>query len=300
MSDSPQEKPVNIRRAIRNADHPYFPSSRAAAQDTSLTYEAAGLLWYLLSKPDTWNVIPSTLLRKGEGKKHGTSRGRIYKLLNELIGAGYIERIIVRDERGRMADVEYVIHESPSAEFQDTVKPDAVNQHNRNKREGESKEKEGKELSATQGNDTAKKGADKPKPERKRNPLYDGIAVHLFKVSLDDEALMKSTNGRILGLMKFASGRVEPLALPAFVAWYQADCPKMALPTKSDTFPIHWARFENSEAYRIWQNQQQAEEIVVVEETRDANGFQQELERQLAANSAYGAFIKGDGNGDAE
>lgn len=173
VGKSGDEKPIYIHRAVRNEDHPYFITNRATAQDTTLTYEAAGLLWYLLSKPDTWKVIPVTLQRKGEGKKKGTARGRVYNLLNELIEARYIERIYHRDSEGKVADVEYIIHERPHPlpALQEMEDQEMEKQHNRNKRKVGSKEREKKDsVSATQ--DTQ---PDTPNPAPKQRPMYDAV-----------------------------------------------------------------------------------------------------------------------------
>lgn len=106
MTDKP-EKPVRIRRAVHNQDLPYFQAARKTAQDTKLSYEALGLLTYLLSKPDDWQVIPSTLTRESCGKN------RVYTLLNELIEKCYIVRNTNRDAKGRIIQIEYVVMESP-------------------------------------------------------------------------------------------------------------------------------------------------------------------------------------------
>ena len=95
MADSPK-KPLPagtlIIRSPRNAEHPYFSSARAAAQDENISYEAGGLLWYLLSKPDDWEVrIPDL-------QKNGAGRDKVYSMLKELKENGYITRPCYRNQ----------------------------------------------------------------------------------------------------------------------------------------------------------------------------------------------------------
>jgi len=112
-----------IRRANHGKEHPYYLATRASAQDKEISYEASGMLQYLLSKPNDWRVQPKDLVRKDCG------RDKVYKILNELIKGGYIERIYNRDEKGRIVLVEYVVDEvkKPLPENPDMEKPDLVN-----------------------------------------------------------------------------------------------------------------------------------------------------------------------------
>ena len=63
--------------------------ARGVAQNHTLSYEALGLLTYLLSKPDDWTVVPEDLMRTG------CKRDKVYKLLNELKDAGHITHVRV-------------------------------------------------------------------------------------------------------------------------------------------------------------------------------------------------------------
>jgi hypothetical protein len=55
--------------------------------DARLSWEARGLLAYLLSKPDTWGVRSYDLERNGPAGKQ-----KIRRLLKELVEAGYMLR----------------------------------------------------------------------------------------------------------------------------------------------------------------------------------------------------------------
>ena len=106
----PQDKPMRIRRASHNAQDKYFMCSRDTAQDKTLSYDALGMLGYLLSKPSDWMVQPSDLIREKCG------RDKVYGTLNELIDSRYLERIYIRDKRGKVLSVEYVVYEEPFPE----------------------------------------------------------------------------------------------------------------------------------------------------------------------------------------
>lgn len=140
-----------IIRAERH-DQPYFMLARSVAQNPDLSYEALGLLTYLLSKPGDWVVQPETLMRVKCG------RDKVYRLLRELIGAGHVEKRAHRGEHQRLAGIEYIVYEiprtvSPLPEKPYTVnpyteKPDTENKHITDKREEQSKERESTPLPA--------------------------------------------------------------------------------------------------------------------------------------------------------
>jgi hypothetical protein len=109
------------RRTIIRAAHneqPYFMMLRDVAQVTTLSYEALGMLCYLLSKPNDWEIHPEALAREHCG------RDKAYRLLAELKKAGHIERQMIKDERNRIVRVEYLVHEKPLPEKPYTEKPD--------------------------------------------------------------------------------------------------------------------------------------------------------------------------------
>lgn len=130
------DKPIFIFHAVKTPDIPYFSVFRGFAQDTGLSYEAAGLLLYLLSKPSTWRIHPKTLQRVKCGKN------RVYSLLGELIERGYVRRETFRGERGRIDHIAYYVY--PSSQLpanHEHVNHDDENADIRNKREGRDKRK---------------------------------------------------------------------------------------------------------------------------------------------------------------
>lgn len=106
-----------IKRATKDADHPYRIMSKALFEDSSLSFEAKGVLGYILVKPDDWEVSISDLMRVGS-----IGRDKAYKIIDELMGKGYCERVENR-KGGKFASYTYLIHESPLPENPYTVDP---------------------------------------------------------------------------------------------------------------------------------------------------------------------------------
>lgn len=90
-----------IRRA--KSRHRYTSVSNAVVEDVTLSWGARGLLLYLLSKPDHWQVKPAAIVSQGPLGRDG-----VYALLRELKEAGYI---VMR----RLADgsTSYTVFDSP-------------------------------------------------------------------------------------------------------------------------------------------------------------------------------------------
>lgn len=109
-----------IIRGQRDADHPYFASARATPQDTRLSWEARGVLWYLLSKPGDWQLVIADL-------EQNCGRDKVYRIIRELMAFGYIERPAPsRDDKGRWVWEPYRVFEFPrptSEQADDTDQP---------------------------------------------------------------------------------------------------------------------------------------------------------------------------------
>ena len=112
-------KPTRIIRAQHESQ--YFISTRTAPQDRSLTFEARGMLWYLLSKPDDWTVQPKDLEQQ-------CGHSRVYKLLRELRAAHYLRLIAERDEKKRIIGYIYEVYETPYEETEGEPEPLAEKQ----------------------------------------------------------------------------------------------------------------------------------------------------------------------------
>lgn len=105
---------ARIIRAQRSDDNPYFLCRRDTAQDDSLSWEALGVLTYLLSKPDDWEIKVSDLIKR-------SGKTKVYRILKELIKARYLKpRTKYRDEANHWQWTPYILHESPYPRNQDT------------------------------------------------------------------------------------------------------------------------------------------------------------------------------------
>ena len=76
--------------------------------DNALSFEAMGLLAYLLSKPDNWSIHPRALSKATEGSDQRRGMGKIYDLLNVLIAAGYVVRF-----KRASGEVDYIVYDEP-------------------------------------------------------------------------------------------------------------------------------------------------------------------------------------------
>ena len=106
----------------------YTVMSNHHLRDQSLSLKAKGLLSMMLSLPEEWNYTTRGL---ASICKEGTDS--IGSALKELERTGYIVRNRLRDSKGKILDVEYVIYETPHpATEPDTAAPDTACPHPEN------------------------------------------------------------------------------------------------------------------------------------------------------------------------
>jgi hypothetical protein len=94
-----------IYRVVK--DKNYFVASNQPFNDARLSWEARGVMGYLLSKPDGWEIREADLINQGPAKAHKVSR-----IIKELKEFGYIRRFRVRKSNGTF-DWVSEIYESP-------------------------------------------------------------------------------------------------------------------------------------------------------------------------------------------
>ena len=87
----------------------YTVMSNHHLRNAGLSLKSKGLLSMMLSLPEDWNYTTRGLAKIC---KEGTDS--IGSALKELERAGYIVRNRLRDSKGKIVDVEYVIYETPS------------------------------------------------------------------------------------------------------------------------------------------------------------------------------------------
>ena len=113
-----------------NKDHNYTVMSNHHLRNADLSLKSKGLLSLILSLPDDWNYTTRGL---ASICKKGTDS--IGSALKELERAGYIVRNRLRDSKGKIVDVEYVIYElphRPDTAAPHEVEPDTAYPHTEN------------------------------------------------------------------------------------------------------------------------------------------------------------------------
>jgi len=98
-----------IHRAAKSDSDRFVSLDNALVQDASLSYEALGMLTYLLSQPRDWKVIVRNLMQR-------CGRSKATRILNDLVEAGYVVKHGGdKDEDGRFVPATYDVYERPPA-----------------------------------------------------------------------------------------------------------------------------------------------------------------------------------------
>lgn len=103
---------MSIIRSAKPESNFYILNKRIS-EDRRLSWQARGMLVFLLGKPDNWEVSIAHLIRETEesGKKSG--RDAVYNIIAELEACGYMSKGQARVDGGKMGKCDYYVHESP-------------------------------------------------------------------------------------------------------------------------------------------------------------------------------------------
>ena len=106
---------MTTMRSQHDKNNPYFIQNRTGPQDPRISFKAKGILSYIMSRPDHWQVWENDLANY-------TTEGltSIRSGMKELRDAGYINKVSVRDESGKITGWETVILESPDTDVAET------------------------------------------------------------------------------------------------------------------------------------------------------------------------------------
>lgn len=96
----------------KKRENPYVQIDKRCLEDTRLSWRAKGILAYLLSKPDDWQVSIQDLQNKA---KEG--REAVQATLKELRENGYAHLEIIKGEKGSFGGKKWVICEEPTNGF---------------------------------------------------------------------------------------------------------------------------------------------------------------------------------------
>lgn len=77
--------------------------------DSNISWKAKGILLYLLSRPDDWQIYETELVKHSVDGLSGLKSG-----IKELEEKGYIQRNRKRDAKGRLKEYEYAVYEQPN------------------------------------------------------------------------------------------------------------------------------------------------------------------------------------------
>jgi hypothetical protein len=106
-----------LRRA-KDRDNPFVMIDRAVFEDPTISFKAKGLMGYLLSRPDNWEVHLGDLV-----KRSTDGASAVQTAIVELEAAGYMTRKRVRGDHGQFFSYLVLVHEVPVPE-EDRTKPE--------------------------------------------------------------------------------------------------------------------------------------------------------------------------------
>ena len=89
-------------------EHNYTVISNKVYDKNQLSWQAMGLLGYLLTKPDNWQVMVAELVNVTKGTKKPTGQCGVYNIINELKEKGFIS---VRKNSDGSTD--YTVYDEP-------------------------------------------------------------------------------------------------------------------------------------------------------------------------------------------
>ena len=115
-------RPSTIFRTIKNKDNPYVMVDRRTIDNDKLSFKAKGILTYLLSRPDGWEVNLVDLSKRGTDGLAAIKTG-----VKELKEAGYLKHAGTRSSvTGQFGTVIWEVYEVPQVGNQLTDAPDMV------------------------------------------------------------------------------------------------------------------------------------------------------------------------------
>ena len=87
----------------------YFIASKYYVEDENISWKAKGIMSYLFSKPDDWQIYQTQLEKVSKDGK-----ASVRSTINELINNGYMTRQSRRKSNGDFDGYDYTLHEYPT------------------------------------------------------------------------------------------------------------------------------------------------------------------------------------------
>lgn len=97
---------------------PYIRCKKQALYDSAISMKAKAIWFYGMSRPDGWKFYVCEIVKHCTDGKDAIRSG-----MKELIAAGYLEKNVIRDDKGRITSHEYVFFESKKS-LPDRENPD--------------------------------------------------------------------------------------------------------------------------------------------------------------------------------
>lgn len=97
-----------IYRVSKDKNNPFVVINKKFILDPQLSAKAKGILAYLLSRPDDWQVYEKEIINNFKDGRDSIRSG-----IKELVETGYIERKMRRSETGTFIGYEYDVYETP-------------------------------------------------------------------------------------------------------------------------------------------------------------------------------------------
>ena len=110
---------MGIFRVKKDRNNPYVMLNKHFLHDDNLSWKAKGILAYLLSKPDDWQIYEAEIIKHSKDGRESVRSG-----IKELINNGYIKRTAIRGEKGRFCGYNYDVYEIPNVVLTEVGKPD--------------------------------------------------------------------------------------------------------------------------------------------------------------------------------
>ena len=98
---------MGIIRVDKTAGN-YFIASKYYVEDEKISWKAKGIMSYLFSKPDDWQIYQTQLEKVSKDGK-----ASVRSTINELINNGYMTRQSRRKTNGDFDGYDYTLHEYP-------------------------------------------------------------------------------------------------------------------------------------------------------------------------------------------
>jgi hypothetical protein len=101
---------MSIKRAKRSNNYTVLSNK---VFESNLSWRAIGVLGYLLSKPDDWQVSIANLVNHTKSSKSPLGRDGVYAVISELVDAGFIKREQKNESGGKFGSIEYTVYDEP-------------------------------------------------------------------------------------------------------------------------------------------------------------------------------------------